>query len=353
MDKKTFKKWHRAFKHATQTRLIQLGKLLFDHPTGHSDAPLSADNLRSVLFLRPDGKIGDYIVSSFAFRELKKHRPDIKIGVICTEKNQDLFRDNPYVDNMYLVKPKSITSYYREGRKIARQYQVSVDPTVFTRNRDLVLLRALDADYNIGYQKQNYRIFNLNIAEPLLHTSEIYTRILKLCGLGQIDSSYDIPLPQDGSAIEAFLNRHNLNGYIAVNFFGAANSRKFSEARIQEFLQYFQHHLPEKQIVLLTHPEVTERLKCLSENYPNVFVYADTRTILDSALLIRHAGWVISPDTAVIHIASGFDKKIIGFYPDNAENTAYWHPTSRSETHVFFFKEHIDEISPQQLPPIE
>lgn len=351
MDKKIFKKWHKALKHAIQTRLIQIGKALLDRApkNGHPHTP---QNLQSVLFLRPDGKIGDYIVSSFAFRELKKSNPAIKIGVICTEKNQDLFQNNPYIDHFYLVKSKSIVSYYITGKKLARQYQIVVDPTVFTRNRDLVLLRALAAQYNIGYLKQDYRIFNLNIHEPLLHTSETYKRILQLCGLNNIDTRYDIPEPTDPTAVTAFLNRHQLTNYLAVNFFGAANSRRFSQTRIEEFLHYFQQHLPEKKIVLLTYPEVTARLQPLSEKYENVFIYTGTRSILDSAVLIKHADWVISPDTAIIHIASGFNKKIIGFYPDNAENTAYWHPNSINETHMLFFKEHIDEISPQQLPPI-
>lgn len=54
--------------------------------------PQSLEHPKSFLFLRQDGKIGDYIVSSFVFREIKKFNPLIKIGVICTKKTLIYFK---------------------------------------------------------------------------------------------------------------------------------------------------------------------------------------------------------------------------------------------------------------------
>ena len=62
---------------------IKLGKWLLDSTT-HQAHPLRYEK---VLFLRQDGKIGDYIVSSFVFREIKKQNPNAHIGVVCTQKN--------------------------------------------------------------------------------------------------------------------------------------------------------------------------------------------------------------------------------------------------------------------------
>lgn len=66
-----------------QTIRLWIGKLILDKKTPKNATALSP---KKILFLRQDGKIGDYIVSSFVFREIKKSNPEIKIGVVCTKK---------------------------------------------------------------------------------------------------------------------------------------------------------------------------------------------------------------------------------------------------------------------------
>lgn len=60
-----------GIKQLLQKLRILIGKSILDKKT--SNKPITS-NLKSqkILFLRQDGKIGDYIVSSFIFRELKK-----------------------------------------------------------------------------------------------------------------------------------------------------------------------------------------------------------------------------------------------------------------------------------------
>ena len=79
---------------------LYIGKKLLDHnvPTNHNLN--NKEKIKKILFLRQDGKIGDMVVSSFAFRELKKQRPDIHIGVVCTKNNRYLLENNPYIDTL-------------------------------------------------------------------------------------------------------------------------------------------------------------------------------------------------------------------------------------------------------------
>ena len=48
-------------------------------------------DIKKILFLRYDGKIGDYIVTSWVYREIKRQRPDIQIDVVGISKNEKLF----------------------------------------------------------------------------------------------------------------------------------------------------------------------------------------------------------------------------------------------------------------------
>ena len=85
---------------------LKMGKWILDK-SSRSNNPQSVEHPKSFLFLRQDGKIGDYIVSSFVFREIKKFNPLIKIGVICTKQNAYLFQRNHNIDEIYLVKKKN------------------------------------------------------------------------------------------------------------------------------------------------------------------------------------------------------------------------------------------------------
>ena len=57
------------------------------------------------------------------------------------------------------------------------------------RPRDLVLLRALNCPYNIGLDKADWRIFNLNIADKSQHFSDIYRIALEKMWIFGIDTT--------------------------------------------------------------------------------------------------------------------------------------------------------------------
>ncbi|HHF1175869.1 TPA: glycosyltransferase family 9 protein, partial [Haemophilus influenzae] len=124
---------------------LKVGKWMLDK-SSKSNNPQSLKHPKSFLFLRQDGKIGDYIVSSFVFREIKKFNPLIKIGVICTKQNAYLFQRNNNIDKIYIVKKRSILEYIKKALSIRKErYDVVIDPTIVLRNRDLLLLRIINA----------------------------------------------------------------------------------------------------------------------------------------------------------------------------------------------------------------
>ncbi|WP_429945748.1 glycosyltransferase family 9 protein [Bibersteinia trehalosi] len=326
---------------------LALGKMLLDRQTQNVNGQIIP---KKILFLRKDGKIGDFVVSSFVYREIKRFNPHIEIGVVCTPKNQMLFMDNPYIDNIHLLPSRGFKDHWLLSRELMNfHYDTVIDPTVLLRNRDLFLLRCINAKYYIGYKKENYQLFNLNITDNL-HFSEIYHKALNLCGINNVNVTYELPFnPERAEKIQRYILEKKLDNYIAINFFGAANSRKFLLENIRRFITQFRVKQPQKQLVLLTYPEITPILKPLLSDSYGIFMYEDTQTIFDTVELIKYADWVISPDTAIVHIASGLNKKLVAFYQKNDENWYNWQPTTQAECHVLFFEKNINEIQANQL----
>lgn len=325
---------------------LSLGKELIDTDKSKG-SEVALPN--KILFLRQDGKIGDYTVSSFVFRELKKQNNDIKIGIVCTKQDAYLYQQNPHIDHIYYVKKRNIIDYIRCGLKLRKEhYDVVIDPTVVIKNRDLLLLRLINAKNYIGYKKSDYGLFNINI-EGEHHFSTLYKIALEKLGVIVQDTTYDVPYDENiKREIEGYLQENNLSHYVAINFYGAARAKKVSDENIPKYIEYLQKITNNQPLVLLSYPEVASKLQEIAANYENVFVHNTTK-IFHTIELIRNAELLISTDTSTVHIASGFDKKIIGIYRDDPIAFIHWKPMSKAETHILFYKENINEISPEQI----
>ena len=63
---------------------IAIGKQLLDKSVAPlTDNPIAVCRVRKILLLRKDSKIGEMIVISSFFREIKKNNPSVKIGIVC------------------------------------------------------------------------------------------------------------------------------------------------------------------------------------------------------------------------------------------------------------------------------
>ena len=250
---------------------LKIGKWILDK-SSRSNNSQSLEHPKSFLFLRQDGKIGDYIVSSFVFREIKKFNPLIKIGVICTKQSAYLFQRNHNIDEIYLVKKRNILDYIKTALFIRKErYDVVIDPTLVLRNRDLLLLRILNARNYIGYRKADYNIFNINITKDG-HFSEIYKEALAQSNISLSDDSYDIP--QDDlikEEILQFITDNKLNNFITINFYGNGKDRKFDDTHIVDYLTYIRNS-HKHQLVLLATPDTYEHLSRITNQFDDVFV---------------------------------------------------------------------------------
>lgn len=329
-----------------QTIRLTIGKLILDKKTPKNSTALSP---KKILFLRQDGKIGDYIVSSFIFREIKKFNSEIKIGVVCTTKDAYLFKQNPHIDQLYFVKKRSILDYIKSGLALAKEkYDVVIDPTLAIKNRDLLLLRLINAKNYIGYKKSNYKIFTHSL-ENDEHFSKIYQQSLELAGITNVDTTYDIPYDEKSAVeIQNFLQENNISDYITVNFFGAYRAKKVNNENIKRYLRYLTETKKDKQFILLSYPEVTPLLKELAQGYKNIYIH-DTTTIFHTIELIRQSVQLISTDTSTVHIASGFNKPIIAMYKKDPIAFKHWNPNCSNETHILFYKENINELNPEEI----
>ena len=356
--KNLIKKINRIFQDYMRAKRLKIGKYIWDRKEKakivEGDNFLKDNSIKSILFLRYDGKIGDMIVNSLMFREIKKVYPDIRIGVIARGAAIDIIKDNPNVDKIY--------KYYKDRKKIKdlalkikeEKYDLLIDFSEMLRVNQMMLINLCRARINIGLDRKDWKLFDLSIESGkdfkwTEHITKRYLAYLIKLGLKKenINISYDIYL-KDEKKYEVFFNEIKESKKLILNPYGASKHKSFSIETLENIITY----LKDKDIaIILTYfGDKYKELEFLEKKYKYVYIPKKIESILDTAILIKKSDYVISPDTSIVHIASAFNKKMITVYPPKGGKYGVdhlvWAPKSEY-SRVIFCKDKIgnyDEI---------
>ena len=352
------RKLNRIFQDYMREKRLKIGKYIWDKKEKskiiEGDNFLENNNIKSILFLRYDGKIGDMIVNSLMFREIKRVYPDIKIGVIARGAAIDIIKDNPNVDKIY--------EYHKDRKKIKKlalkikeeKYDLLIDFSEMLRVNQMMLINLCGARINIGLDRKDWKLFDLFIESDkdfkwTEHITNRYLAYLIKLGLKKenINISYDIYL-KDEKKYEAFFNEIKENKKLILNPYGASKHKSFSIETLEKIINYLKNK--NIAVILVYFGDKYKELEFLEKKYTNVYIPKSITNILDTALLIKESDFVISPDTSIVHIASTFNKNIIAVYPPNGGKYGVdhlvWAPKSEYNK-VIFCKDKIgiyDEI---------
>ena len=356
--KNLIKKINRIFQDYMRAKRLKIGKYIWDRKEKakivEGDNFLKDNSIKSILFLRYDGKIGDMIVNSLMFREIKKVYPDIRIGVIARGAAIDIIKDNPNIDKIY--------EYHKDRKKIKdlalkikeEKYDLLIDFSEMLRVNQMMLINLCGARINIGLDRKDWELFDLSIESGkdfkwTEHITKRYLAYLIKLGLKKenIDISYDIYL-EDEKKYEAFFNEIKESKKLILNPYGASKHKSFNVETLENIITY----LKDKDIaIILTYfGDKYKELEFLEKKYKYVYIPKKIESILDTAILIKKSDYVISPDTSIVHIASAFNKKMITVYPPKGGKYGVdhlvWAPKSKYNK-VIFCKDKIgtyDEI---------
>ena len=317
------RKLNRIFQNYMREKRLKIGKYIWDRKEKtkiiEGDNFLENNNIKSILFLRYDGKIGDMVVNSLMFREIKKVYPNIKIGVVARGAAIDIIKDNPNVDKIY--------EYHKDRKKIKdlalmikeEKYDLLIDFSEMLRVNQMMLINLCRARFNIGLDRKEWKLFDLSIesGKDFKWTEHITKRYLAdLVRLGlkgeNIDISYDIYLKEE-KKYKDFFNKIKESKKLILNPYGASKHKSFSVETLEKIINYLQDK--DIAIILVYFGDKYKELEFLEKKYSNVYIPKDIASILDTTLLISASNYVVSPDTSIVHIASALNKKMIIVYP--------------------------------------
>ena len=345
--KNLIKRINRIFQDYMRAKRLKIGKYIWDRKEKakivEGDNFLKDNSIKSILFLRYDGKIGDMIVNSLMFREIKKVYPDIRIGVIARGAAIDIIKDNPNVDKIY--------EYYKDRKKIKdlalkikeEKYDLLIDFSEMLRVNQMMLINLCGARINIGLDRKDWKLFDLSIESGkdfkwTEHITNRYLAYLIKIGLKKesINISYDIYL-KDEIKYEDFFNEIKESKKLILNPYGASKHKSFNIENLENIITYLKDK--DIAIILVYFGDKYKELEFLEKKYKYVYIPKKIESILDTAILIKKSDYIISPDTSIVHIASAFNKKMITIYPPKGGKYGVdhlvWEPKSKYNKVIF------------------
>ncbi|MDR2458150.1 MAG: glycosyltransferase family 9 protein [Clostridiales Family XIII bacterium] len=294
-----------------------LAKKILDKKIGKSNKTLTIVAIKSVLFLRIDDKIGDTVVSSFLYREIKKKYPNIKIVVCCGKNNKEILKYNKNVDELYEIRGCLFNdiSVFKDLRK--QNISLVVDFFPFNPNfNHILMLRVISPEFLIGFNKTLYKMYNLSVNENFfsMHITEMYKYILNLLKIDDIDLRYEIPLTseEEGPALDLINNNYKCKYNIVINPCSSSKHRTLSVNKLKDLIDLIENSF-DCCVFILCQEKNKQKFASLENDKT---IIASFKSILGSSALIKYADIIITPDTSIVHIAAAFNKKSIALYRD-------------------------------------
>lgn len=264
------------------------------------------------LFFSNDGKLGDAIVHTI-FVE----------GVLQNDKNAELHCTvggfNKY--------------FWNKDNRIKKTWIID-KPSLFEVIIIGLKLRKLKFDYiiiwnNIKSEKIRLLIWLANIKNKII-SLEIPNKHISIRDNNALNKIFKINCQYKYSISESLIKPIEYKNYILLNLFAGDvdYSRSLTTNNaikiINEVLNIFNNNI---LIVLNCHNNTEIFALDISNRYKkNVIVKNCSKDVRDLIGLVYNSNFVISTDSAIVHIACAFNKDILCFYKNNNNEIIKWRP---------------------------
>ena len=300
-----------------------------------------------VLMLRYD-RIGDMVITTPVFRELKKSYPNIEINVLASHTNYIILKNNPYIDNIYLNNKNNIFldlpvlfKLRKKNFDVCFEFDHSVVRHAIIRLKIINPKKVISVEkvgrYGLhGSKLQIYDYYTEKTKNN--HFRDIWLATLKPFNIKPESKQYDIFCDelQINKAMH-FLSQYPNKLLIGVNLEGAVKGKKIQYLELIDICQGLYNINSNIQIIILHTPKREQSVKEMIINMRLDYVSTAYRTdnILDASALINNLHLIITPDTAIAHIASTFNKPVITIHEKNYESYKLFAPISDLNRTVF------------------
>lgn len=297
------------------------------------------------------GKLGDMVLATPLFHELKRLYPHSKLTVLASESNFDFAKSQPVINNVIVYK-KNFFSLLRLLFTLKnKHFDLWIDPKNEKSDTSAFLVKYAKPAYMVGYNFDK-KAFDIDLSgkEVGKHAVDIYMTPMKALN-PSFESLSNTPVIEISDEVKENV-KSLLEGSannIFINLSAGQQTRYWSIDKWIEVV-YGINELGNYTFLLNTHG-LNETGQNKLKSLLNVkLILLDHLSQLELAEAIRNSKAVISPDTSAIHIASAFNIPVIDLMTNVPWNTERFAPLSGKQKILISNDENsLDSITPDQV----
>lgn len=307
-----------------------LARLLFDR----SPKTDGCCNVQHVVVIRWDAKLGDSIVSSFFYREIKKLE-GTKVTVLTVDSLASMHQNDFGADRVIVTSaPPGIAELLKIRRLLGRVDAV-LHLVELVQPREIFFLWLLGASevYSLDdalrsvNRKMGYATRGLLFAEK-------YAWVLARLGVDLIQGDYIVPVAPLAARRDRLADKID----ILFNPYASRDDKSLSLEKSCELLRCLADTFPYYTIGILSSSKNWQQAKQIEKGTmrSNIIALKGIVTPQNAAAEIQRARIVVSVDTAIVHMAVGLEKRLVAIYPPIGAGHNPWLPPVSVTTRVIF-----------------
>ena len=279
-------------------------------------------------------------------------------AILLTPLLKNLKRQFPETQLHLVTFSKATTAFFIHDPNLSGVHYAKSNPAIYIRN---VLLKRFDILFNTkDHPSTNFLIqsliirarckagianaFHKGIYDYLIDIDYHSPVALKNCGLLDIlgkpadpgSCRPYIPVMPVADEVKAFSEKTVNRQFIGLNISAGGPTRYWTEENWKTLVGRFHH----KQFIVLSTPADCLLKQALERDCPNIETSPATGNIYEAGLLVRNLELLVTPDTAMIHVASCSNTPVIGLYGTAPQDQSRFKP---------FLVEHRVLVSPSIL----
>ena len=278
--------------------------------------PLDGRPLR-VLVVRLDA-IGDVVLITGLIAALRARHPNIRIDVLTLEPNAPVLDHNPDVDSLILFRKNARGQILGARSRLRRAgYDAVIDAMVArdsVRSGTIMLMLATGAPARVGLVGREHDEFYSVRCGPRVPGEPHVETLRRLGAPFGVDDTDDLRprlhLDDDerDAAAEWWAGVSGRGLRVLVNISAAHPRRRWPDDRFAAALAHLRERAPDARITVLSMPNDIVSATALAIG---VGGSALAPTLREAIATIAQADLVFTPDTAVVHVASAFERPTV------------------------------------------
>ncbi|MBB3139460.1 glycosyltransferase family 9 protein [Halomonas organivorans] len=313
-------------RHPIRTLSRRYHQFRYDYSSG-VDVP---ETLHAAVLYVPK-KIGDGMAVFPVIRALQA-RGVPRIVIVASAYNEVVFRriDDERVEVVTIDQHRDIGATRAVARDLKARHgriDLCIEGTIRYSSAACCFVGTLQARCNLRLGGSPLRCYSpLGEAARSLHDRggarpHCWAALMREAGIAEVPGAYEFPIAaEDEQRVRRSVAP--LGPYVALNLEGGHPARQLSldqGRRLCELLHH-EHGLP---VVMVFGPDGEGKAQRLATDLPWVHLLALDVSLPHSVAIVKHAALVVTPDTAVLHMASAWNRPTLGLF---ARPQRRWRP---------------------------